>query len=206
VYRSALHVNTSRLLWLQTVEAGPYTPKCSDPVLTPTIYDPAAPIGKRFINNLPTSKIARMYHSVSLMIPDGRIWIAGSNPVDPPQTKGVPFPTEYRVEYFSPPYLMSGLRPTLTNVPNSIKYGTTFTLKINLHSVKPIIKVAIVNGGFVTHSTHMSQRYLVLVSSLKGTTLTIHAPPNNKLFPPGLGFLYVLNNGVPAIAPMVTVV
>lgn len=44
------------------------------------VYDPLAPKGKRFSTRMPTSKIARMYHSTATMTSSGEILIAGSNP------------------------------------------------------------------------------------------------------------------------------
>jgi hypothetical protein len=59
------------------------------------------------------------------------LWIrgsAGSNPnVDVNTTK---WATEYRVEYFQPPY-MSMTRPCYTGKPDKIGYGESFTLKVD---------------------------------------------------------------------------
>lgn len=52
-----------------------------NPVLYPSLYDPNGPSGQRFSSNFPSSRIARMYHSSATLLPDGRIMIAGSNPV-----------------------------------------------------------------------------------------------------------------------------
>lgn len=51
------------------------------PAYTPVLYRPNAPKGQRFSREgLPTSKIARMYHSVASLLPSGNVLIAGSNP------------------------------------------------------------------------------------------------------------------------------
>lgn len=43
-----------------------------NPVLTPAIYDPAAPAGKRWSRDgLSASTIPRMYHSSATLLPDG---------------------------------------------------------------------------------------------------------------------------------------
>jgi hypothetical protein len=55
--------------------------------------------------------------------------------------------------------------------------------------------------GFSTHAAQMSQRLVHLVATLSSDrkSLTIQAPPNAKLYPPGPAFLYVLTNaGVPS--------
>lgn len=51
-----------------------------DPVLTPAYYDPTKPAGSRFNSDLPASTIPRLYHSSATLLPDGSIFIAGSNP------------------------------------------------------------------------------------------------------------------------------
>jgi hypothetical protein len=70
----------------------------SDPVLTPALYDPSKPAGQRWSNQgFAASQIPRLYHSTSLLLPDGSVMVAGSNPnVDVNLT--APYPTEYRVE------------------------------------------------------------------------------------------------------------
>lgn len=51
-----------------------------DPVKQPLLYDPDAKASKRFSKNAPLQKYERLYHSTATVIPDGRIWISGSNP------------------------------------------------------------------------------------------------------------------------------
>lgn len=72
-----------------------------NPAFTPVLYDPNAPAGSRFsTDGMPTSDIARLYHSVSTLLPDGRVMIAGSNPNADVETRK--YKTEYQVEYISP--------------------------------------------------------------------------------------------------------
>ena len=52
--------------------------------------------------------------------------------------------------------------------------------------------------GYSTHATHMSSRLVYLTTKLTGTTLTITAPPNGKIYPPGPGWLYLVIGGVPS--------
>ncbi|KAI9289514.1 glyoxal oxidase N-terminus-domain-containing protein [Umbelopsis sp. AD052] len=178
-----------------------------DPTFELQIYDTAKPIGKRWNEELATTDIARMYHSVALTLPDGRVWIAGSNNNDPSNLTAE-YPTEFRIEYFSPPYLFqSSTRPLISNVPKIFTYGQQYTLRVNLNFSHgsswlehPSIKVALLRPGFSTHSMHMSQRYVVLNHELSADKkkLTIESPPNANIFPPGPATLYVLHDGVPA--------
>ena len=55
--------------------------------------------------------------------------------------------------------------------------------------------------GFATHGVHMDQRLVQLSAYLSRdrTTLTVHAPPNGMVYPPGPGYLYVVTDtGVPS--------
>ena len=93
-----------------------------NPVYQPWLYDPNAAKGSRFSSaGMPTSKHARMYHSVATLLPDGRVMIAGSNPNpdNTPISKEYPYGTDYSYELLSPPYL-SQPRPTVSSSPNSL--------------------------------------------------------------------------------------
>lgn len=47
----------------------------------PLIYDPELPAGSRFVSKgLSPSLIPRMYHSVATLLPDGSVFVSGSNP------------------------------------------------------------------------------------------------------------------------------
>lgn len=51
-----------------------------EPVRQPLLYDPDGVVGRRISKNAPLQKFERLYHSTATVIPDGRIWISGSNP------------------------------------------------------------------------------------------------------------------------------
>ncbi|CAO3601030.1 unnamed protein product [Absidia cylindrospora] len=177
-----------------------YSHRNHDPTFNPLIYHPNQPRGHRWQTGLANTTIARMYHSVALTLPDGRIWIAGSNNNDPPDVDAL-YPTEFRVEYFSPPYLYQGPRPRVAHVPSHWIYGASYDFLVHLSQDTSGLKVGLLRPGFSTHSLHMSQRYLVLRHTLSpdGQTLTVHAPPKPTLFPPGKGYLFVIHGGVPSI-------
>ncbi|CAG8479395.1 4059_t:CDS:2, partial [Cetraspora pellucida] len=93
--------------------------KADNPVLTAVLYDDTKPVGKRF-KTLDSSTIPRLYHSVALLLPTAKVFVTGSSPQDSILTKGVKFPTEFRVEEFSPPYLSSNQpRGNIISVANS---------------------------------------------------------------------------------------
>ena len=61
----------------------------------------------------------RVYHSVSLLLPDGTVLHGASGDAMAIQPGGgiVPVPPERNHEIFSPPYLFKGTRPTITSPP-----------------------------------------------------------------------------------------
>ncbi|KAG8740868.1 hypothetical protein FRC10_003823 [Ceratobasidium sp. 414] len=169
-----------------------------DPVYTPVLYDPKAPVGQRFSSTgLPTSSIARLYHSVATLTPEGSIMIAGSNPnLDRSNAR---FETEYRVEWLRPDY-MARSRPMFSKLPDQIPFGKTFKLNVALPKGTKLVKVSLMDLGFVTHSLHMNSRLVELKSTVAsdGRSLTVHAPPSGLVYPPGPGWIYVLADGVPS--------
>lgn len=179
-----------------------YKQRNHDPTFTPVIYHPGRSLKQRWQTGLAETTIARMYHSVALTLPDGRVWIAGSNNNDPPDVNAE-YPTEFRAEYFSPPYLYqaSPARPLLSHVPPRWVYGATveFLVHLDPNNAKEI-KVGLLRTGFSTHSLHMSQRYVFLEHTVAPHRQSIHvtAPPRPSLFPPGKGFLYIIHDGVPS--------
>ncbi|KAF9018244.1 copper radical oxidase [Hymenopellis radicata] len=189
-----------RVVIVNGAQTGASGPNADNPALMPVVYDPAAPSGQRFSSDgIPASVIPRMYHSTATLIPDGTIMLAGSNPnVDVDTT--VRFPTEYRMEFLSPPY-MSRPRPTYTELPATVDYTQTFTLSVSLPDTASNVSVALMDPGFATHGVHMDQRMLKLVSALSTdkTTLTVTGPPTPALYPPGPAYLFVVTDeGVPS--------
>ncbi|KAF8595714.1 hypothetical protein BDV93DRAFT_528475 [Ceratobasidium sp. AG-I] len=176
-----------------------------NPAFTPVLYDPAAAAGSRFTSaGMPTSNIARLYHSVSTLLPDGRVMIAGSNPNADVETR--PYKTEYQVEYISPPY-MTMTRPTFTGTPTTWNYGVNKTLKFSVGSAGTGLAgvpcyLALMDLGFSTHGVHMDMRMVKLKSICTGTfasgSATITGPPNASVYPPGPAWIYLVVNGVPS--------
>jgi hypothetical protein len=185
------------------------------PALEVLIYDPDQPLGKRWSTG-PSSDIARLYHSVALLLLDGTLLISGSNPVEQPilqPTDKEPYVTEFRNEIYTPPYLQGNpTRPS--NVELSSKDlkadGSTFEIKFDCPTNSKAVKVSLYYGGFVTHSVHMGHRMIVLDTKDFNTastkqTITATMPPTRNVAPPGPYVVYVLVDGVPAIGQFVQV-
>lgn len=191
------------------------------PAFTSLLYDPAQPLGQRF-TTAATSTIPRMYHSVSIMLEDATVLIAGSNPVQQPileVSADTPFATEFRVERYTPPYLSNGkqnLRPlnmTLsgTNMTPGPAGSSVLNVRFGLPSatVKDV-KVALYYNGYVTHSVHMGHRmvYLEHTGFAVGKTaqnLMVQPPPSNNITPPGYYILFVIADGIPSVGQQIMI-
>ena len=87
--------------------------------------------------------VGRFYHSVRLLLPDGRVLSAGGN-------------YTYQTEIYSPPYLFKGARPTITSAPASADYGTTFF--VGTPDAASIANVRLIRLPAVTHAFDQNQR------------------------------------------------
>ncbi|KAG9729531.1 DUF1929-domain-containing protein, partial [Aureobasidium melanogenum] len=188
-----------------------------DPTLEALIYDPTKPLGQRFTTGA-SSTIPRLYHSVALLLLDGTLMVAGSNPVEQPilqPTTQNPYVTEFRVEIYTPPYLVgdnANKRPTnMTLSSTSLQANSqTFNVEFTVPAGAKSVKVSLYHGGFVTHSVHMSHRMLFLDTEgwkhgATQQTLTVTMPPNSNVAPPGPYVVYVVVDGVPSVGQFVQV-
>jgi galactose oxidase len=108
----------------------------------------------------------------------------------------------FDAEIFSPPYLFKGARPIITSAPATLRYNTNFSV-VTPHA-SYITAVSLVRLGAVTHAFNMNQRFLNLRFQQVSGGLTVRAPANANLAPPGDYMLFILNtNGVPSVASMV---
>jgi len=75
---------------------------------------------------------------------------------------------------------MSATRPTYTGLPAMVNYGATFSIPVSIPSATASVKAMLMDLGFITHSVHMDQKAVELVSTLSADrrTLTIVGPPN----------------------------
>jgi hypothetical protein len=189
------------------------------PVFSPLLYRPNAPLGARFFELAPTS-IARMYHSTANLLADARVLVAGSNPHIGYVLNGTAYPTELRLESFSPYYLdpiYTIFRPSITSVSStSISYGAAFSIVFSVAATlnsTSVVQVNIYAPSFTTHSYSMNQRLLTLAAStpalLPNSTnvysLSVTAPPSGVAAPPGYYMMFVVNGVIPSVAQWIQV-
>jgi hypothetical protein len=148
----------------------------------------------------------RVYHSTTLLLPDGRVLSSGSG-----EGEGVSFgQSEVSAQVFSPPYLFNSdgspaARPIITAAPPGISYGQPVV--VQTPDAGAVTRGTLIRLSSVTHAFNASQLIYPLAFAATGpTTLEAAGPGNANLAPPGPYLLFLVNgHGVPSVARILTV-
>ncbi len=168
----------------------------SNAVLAPELWDPET----ETFTVLPAMSVARNYHSLALLLPDGRVMSAGGGlcncAADHPN-----------LQLMSPPYLFNdngtpATRPVITAAPTQVGYG----VNISVSTDSTVSAFAMVRLGANTHTANNDQRRVSLSFTGSGTSYQVAMPSNPGHLVPGQWMLFAMNaNGTPSIAKIVTV-
>jgi hypothetical protein len=163
------------------------------------LWDPKAPTTW---TTLASASKMRVYHSVSLLLPDATVLSGASGDAF---AGPVEVPAERNHEIFSPPYLFKGARPTITSVStSSVSYGGTFT--VTTPNAAQVTTVRWIHLGSVTHAFDAGQRADALPFTATATGVDVTVPASNQRNPPGHYLVFILNrNGVPSVGKIVQV-
>jgi galactose oxidase len=162
-------------------------------VLSAELWDPAI---EQFTTMAPAA-VPRTYHSVALLMPDGRVFTGGGG------LCGTGCATNhFDGEVFTPPNLLNAdgtlaSRPVITSAPAAAGNGASITAATN----RTVSQFAIVRMGTATHSVDTDQRRIALAPTAVsgGYRLTIPADPGVAL--PGYWMLFAIDAaGVPSVA------
>jgi Domain of unknown function (DUF1929) len=162
------------------------------------IYDPAVDEWRIAA----TATVSRKYHSVALLLSDGRVVTAGSNPAlgqqvawEPPDPN-----EELRLEIYSPPYLFRGPQPSITDVSEEWSHGTQ--IEIGVDRPEDIKWASLISPGVTTHSFNNTQRLVDLpIISRQADRLAVEVTSNPNLAPPGWYMLFLTDSdNVPSVA------
>jgi hypothetical protein len=146
---------------------------------------------------------ARLYHSISLLLPDGSVLTGGG---------GAPGPLRnMNAEIYYPGYLYrkdnSGQpaeRPVVLAAPAAVRLGQAFTVRVGAGDL--VSRVTLVRTGSTTHSYDPDQRFFTLGHTQTGAQLRVTAPTNRNVAVPGYYMLFVFNRqGTPALARILRV-
>jgi hypothetical protein len=152
------------------------------------------------------AKKPRLYHSATLLLPDGSVLTGGG---------GSPGPiNESNVEIYYPPYLYQSdgspaPRPTIFSAPKTLKRGQTFSFTVGSNDIVPPDKgsVSLIRLGTNTHNFNAEERRIPLTNvTQNGTKVTATLDPSALISPQGWYMLFVFNTaGTPAVAKTVFV-
>ena len=184
-------------------------------VLTPELWDPAT---ERFTTLAPMHT-PRDYHSVALLLPDGRVFSGGGG------LCGAGCPANHQNgEIFSPPYLfqadgvtpaprpviqVTGSVPPATalsgvfNASLSVLLGSTFAISAS----GPIKSFELVRLSSTTHTVNTDQRRVPLtIAGVQGNNYAATMPADPGILVPGYWMLFAIDaNGTPSVAQIVLI-
>lgn len=165
--------------------------------LIPEIFNPTT----KSWRSLAPMQVPRNYHSIALLLPDGRV-MAGGGGLCGGCTVNHP-----DVEIFSPPYLFNAngslaSRPTITNNPSQFANSNTEIVTTN----SAISSFSLIRYNVATHSTNNDQRRVGISSTALGNNRYELNIPDVNTLPPGYYMLFAMNaNGTPSVAKVIQV-
>lgn len=180
-------------------------------VLKPEIWTPinyarfstAYPFERWNINQLPDMAQARTYHSVALLLQDGRVLVGGGG------LCSAPCINHDNVEIYSPNYLFTStgaaaVRPQIINVPETTPNSSH--ISVTTSSLGSYGYFTLVRMSSVTHSTNNDQRFLKpTFRQISGNSYSVYIE-NANILTPGYYMLFAINStGVPSIAKTIRI-
>ncbi len=143
----------------------------------------------------------RTYHSVAILLEDGRVFVGGGGLCDDLPTC-VNHPD---AEIYSPPYLFTAggalaTRPTIS-APATANYNSNIAVTGSTN----ISEFSLIRSSAVTHSTNNEQRRIPVTHTGSAGNYSV-AIPDRNLLPPGYYMLFALDtNGVPSVAEAIQI-
>lgn len=144
----------------------------------------------------------REYHSLALLLPDGRVLAAGG---------GAPGPTLHlNGEIFTPPYLYDehgelASRPALASAPTTLAPGP-LGYAFRMASTEPVSRVTLVRTGSVTHAFNFDQGFLTLSHTQQGDRISVDVDQPSSVLRPGFYLMFAFDDrGVPSLGHIVRV-
>jgi galactose oxidase len=173
------------------------------------------PVNKTW-KTLAAEAVPRNYHSVAILLSDGRVFSGGGGLCYIAQVGGSSVNCNKLVDHadgqvFSPPYLFNAdgsaaARPTISSLSTTtVKVGAN--LMINVLTSATGLDFVLVRIGSATHSVNSDQRRVPLTSVMgSGTTYTVTLPNDSGILIPAAYYLFVLSDqGVSSVARTVQV-
>lgn len=141
--------------------------------------------------------VGRNYHTEGLLLPDGRVLTAGSDPLFDDEHDTVPGTFEQRLEIYSPPYLFRGPRPEIAEAPDRAERGAT--LAVATPDGARVDRARLVRLASSTHVTSVDQRSVALDLTHTATGVEVDVPASVQTVPEGFYQLFLVDDrGVPS--------
>ncbi len=174
---------------LVTGSSNDYRGRGGSNVLQARLYDPGTDSYRRVAD----PAVGRNYHSGSVLLPDGRVMVFGSDSLYADRANTRPGVFEQRIEIYTPPYLYRSSHPVLTGGPKSLRRGGTggFTTAPG----RAITSAKLIRPSAVTHVTDTDQRSVALGLRRTPGGITVTVPGNRALVPSGWYMLFVADDG-----------
>lgn len=182
----------------------------TDGILIPEIFNPKT----KTWTQLAPYAVPRNYHSISILLPDSRVFIGGGGLCYVGKIKGSTAKCDKTVdhldgEYFEPPFLFNAdgtyaKRPVISNLTQkSVKVGATLTF-----TATDFASASLVRMGSVTHSVNSDQRRVPLNNvTRQGNNVSARLPTDSGILLPGYYYLFVMSaKGTPSMGMTVHVV
>ena len=158
-------------------------------IFTPEIYKTNDDVWKK----LAKSEFRRNYHSSSLLLPDGRIFVGGGD--------------VWNAQFYYPPYLFSkdskgktilAKRPEIKEINKVINDRNNQIIKVDDNSV--IEKISLISTGSTTHAQASELKYLNLdFMKIKTDEIQITIPENKNIIADGTYLIFAITSfGVPS--------
>ena len=150
------------------------------------------------VTNLEEEALSRLYHSTSLLLPDGTVISMGG---------GAPGPfVQTNAEIYRPEYLFDengqpAERIKIIDSPEDVAQMTSFTITVD--DASAVERITLLKHGSSTHSFNMGAGFIEgdFTVDLASNTITITPPPNPNVFMPGSWMVFALDaNGTPSEA------
>ncbi|MEE1752358.1 galactose oxidase-like domain-containing protein [Streptomyces sp. SP18CS02] len=162
-------------------------------VLEARTYDPKSGTYKR----LADPRVGRNYHSGSVLLPDGRVMIFGSDSLYADKANTKPGVFEQRIEIYTPPYLFRDAKPEITSGPKRVERGDSAVFKTP--QAAGIATAKLMRPSAVTHVTDVDQRSVALDMKKTADGIEVTVPKNRALVPSGWYMLFVTDDkGTPS--------
>ncbi len=168
-------------------------------VMVPELWDPAT----RTFSKMPAMSVPRNYHSVALLMTDGRVVSSGGGLCGTGCSANHP-----DLQILTPPYLLNAdgsaaARPTITQAPAQALLGSQITVNTNA----AVASFVLMRMGSVTHTVNNDQRRVPVAHvSTSATSHTVTIPSNPGIALPGYYMLFALNsNGTPSVSRVLRV-